>query len=149
MFRTLLCSFALFGFGAAASAGELDRDTAQKAIPAKVAASPMATPTGTELDQESPQSAYRGHGGWGYGHSHGYGGRAYGNNYGYSGWGYGGVSYRPYYGGRGYSSYYGGFSGGFYRSFNTGFYPQIYPSYLGSYASYGFAPYGCYNSIWY
>ena len=147
MIRTLLCSFALFGFATAASAGELDQDVARKAVPTQVAAAPNATANGTELDRESPQAAYRGHGGWGYGHNHGYGGHGYG---------YGG-GYRPYYGGRAYSSY-GGFGGGYgggyyggggYGSFNVGFYAPSYSSYYGSYSSYGFAPYGCNNSYWY
>lgn len=149
MIRSLLCSFALFGFGATASAGELDGDSARKSTPAAVGTSTdsATASTGSELDQESPQSAHNGRGGWGYGNHRGYG---YGNrgyygggwggygNLGYGGGGWGGYGYgnRGYngwgYGNGGYGSYYGGgFGGGFY----------------GSYANYGYSSYGC-SSIW-
>ena len=115
MIRSLLCSFALFGFGAAASAGELDGDNARKSTPAAVGTSTdsATASTGSELDQESPQSAHNGRGGWGYGNNRGYGG----------GYGYGNVGY-------------GGFSGGFYS--------PVYTGYYGSYVNYGFSNNYCY-----
>ncbi len=99
MIRITLCCLALLGFGAAARAGELDRETAPKATPASVA---VPASSGSELDRETPTAAFRGHGGWGYGYRLGYG---YG--YGYGGFysaGYAGF-YRPYFGGF-YAPYY-------------------------------------------
>lgn len=146
MLRTTLCTAALLGFGAVASAGELDRESAP--TPAAVAPASMAggflgraatpttgVPVGTELDKESPEAAHRYRGGWGYG----------------GGWGYrGGYGYRSYYGGWGYRPYFSvGFSrpyyGGFYRPYYGGYYGWGYPSYGYSSFSIGFGGgYGCY-----
>src|SRR4051794_40962749 len=103
MLRIMLVSLALSGFGAAARAGELDRE-AGPAKPAAVAkVDPAATVTpGSEMDQESPAAAWHRRGYWGGGY------RGYG---GYGGWGWGG--YRGYYGGLGYRGWggYGGYGG--------------------------------------
>ena len=159
MIRSLLCSFALFGFGAVASAGELDGDNARKSTPAAVGTSTdsATASTGSELDQESPQSAHNGRGGWGYGNNRGYGG-----GYGYGNRGYGGgygYGNRGYYGGYGNHSYYGGGWGGYgynrgysgwgygnvgYGGFSGGFYSPVYTGYYGSYVNYGFSNNYCY-----
>lgn len=132
MLRTLFCTVALFGFGAVASAGELDKEAGPKsAAPTLTASVPATTaPAGSELDKESPQPAYHMHGGWGhrgFGWGGGWGHRGFGWGGGwggYRGFGYGGFGsfYRPYYGGFG-----GGFGyGGFYRPYYGGFgYPGL------------------------
>jgi hypothetical protein len=134
LLRITLCSFALLGFGAAAPAGELDKEAgpAKAPVVAKsgfgggVIASAPAVPTavGTEMDKESPTDAAHYHGGWGHGGHYGYYGGGYRGYYGgyrgyyggyrgyyggYRGWGYG-YGYRPYY--RGYYGY-GGWGWGY------------------------------------
>jgi hypothetical protein len=136
MLRIAFCTLALFGFGAAARAGELDKEAAPKTTqPAATGATaPAAMPAGTELDKESPQAAYHYHGGWG-GHRGWYGGFG-----GYRGF------YRPYYGGfGGYRSFYRPYYGGFYRPYyRAGFYGGYSPYFY----SYGISPFGWYNYAW-
>jgi len=121
MLRTLFCTVALFGFGAVASAGELDKEIGPKVGPppglVTAAPSTAAPAAGSEMDRESPQGAYHYHGGWGHGGwghgGYGYGHRGwYGGYGGYRGWGGYGGYYRPYYSGF-YRPYYGGYYGGF------------------------------------
>jgi len=130
MLRTLLCTVALFGFGAVASAGELDKEAGPKSTAPTLTASVPATtaPAGSELDKESPQPAYHWHGGWG--HHHGWGG--WGGGWGgYRGFGYGGFGYGGWGGYRGfgwggfYRPYYSGFYGGFYRPYYGWGYPGL------------------------
>jgi hypothetical protein len=121
--RITLCSLALLGFGTAARAGELDKELAPKAPPVTPTAAVTVASAGSELDKESPEAAYRGRGGWGYG-----GGRGY----------YGG--FRGYYGGyRGYYGGYRGYYGGYYRPYYAGF--GFYPGYYGYGYGYGYNPY--------
>jgi hypothetical protein len=138
MIRTALCGLALLGLGAAARAGELDREAGPK--PAVPAAPAVAAPVaGSELDRESPAAAHRWRGGWGWGPGWGpgwgWGGgwnRGWGWGGGWGGWGYRPgfslsiASYPAYYGwgypawgnvnyygfggfGFGYSNFYGGY----------------------------------------
>src|SRR5947209_9648428 len=100
MLRVMLVCLALTGFGAAARAGELDREAAP-AKPAAVAKLDPAVKSGSEMDKESPAEAYYRRGYWGGYRGH-YGGWGYRPHFGYGyGWGY-----RPYYGGWGYPGYY-------------------------------------------
>jgi hypothetical protein len=97
MLRATLCAVALFAAGSFARADELDKESAPAKSP--VAKATTSTVAGTEMDKESPDAAYRYHGGWGGGYRGGYG-------Y-HGGWGYcGGYGYRPYYGGYGYRGFY-------------------------------------------
>ena len=137
MIRVALCTLAISGFGAAASAGELDRETLGAVAPAP---SVVAPPAGTELDRESPRAAHGWRGGYGYG---GYGGYGYGGGYG--GFGYGGG-----YGGFGYSSV--GFSRSYYPAYYSypafGYAPSFYrASYFntGFYGGFGYGGYGGYG----
>jgi hypothetical protein len=141
MFRTLLSTLALFGFGAVASAGELDKEAAKSnAAPAAVAATTTNSPAvGTELDKESPQDAYHHHGGWGGGWGHRGWGGGWGG-YGYRGWGggWGGYGYRSF--GGFYRPYYSGF--GFFRPYYGYGYPRFGVSIgIGGFGGYG---YPCY-----
>lgn len=160
MLRITICSIALLGFGAAAQAGELDREGAAKSpttkssfggntislAPTTAPAPAPATTTGSELDKESPTDAYHYRGYYGgyrgyYGGYRGYyGGWGY-RGWGYGGWGYRGWGYRPYYGGwyGGYRPYYGGFSVGI----STGY---GYGSYYSAYSPIGFSSY--YGNPW-
>jgi len=54
MIRTLVCLLALVTSGVVAHAGELDRESVPATRPAVA-----ASPGGSELDSESPQSAYK------------------------------------------------------------------------------------------
>lgn len=121
MTRLLLCGALALGLGATARAGELDRET-KAAAPAAVTTAPdtTATAAASELDKESPQDAWRFHGGWGgYRGFHGY--RGY--------WG----GYRGFYGG--YRGFYGGYRYAYaYRPFGYSYAFSYYPGFR----------YGCY-----
>jgi hypothetical protein len=142
MFRIALCTAALLGFGAVASADELDQEFAPKTTPA----APVATAPagGTELDSESPQAAHGWRGGWGYGYGYGSGFYGYGRGFGYTPVAYSAGFYRPYYGGFGF-----GYSPGFYRSsyVSTGFYGG-FGGYRSFYSYGGYGGYGGFGRCW-
>lgn len=138
MMRAMICCLALVAFAPAVRAGELDRDGV-KAKPALVAAAGATAkaPAGSEMDKESPQDAYRWHGGWGgwgyrgYGHWGGWGGWGYRGYGGWGGWGYRGLGWGGWgYRGLGWGGYYpaGFYYPGFYSSYYWNWYtPAYYP----------------------
>jgi hypothetical protein len=126
MLRVMLVCLALSGFGAAARAGELDREAAP---PKPVTAPAAKVAVGTEMDSESPAAAYHHRGYWG-GYRGYYGG--------YRGYGYG----RGYYGGYGSRPLYTG-TLGWNLAYNTAlanYYSYAYPwgNYYGGYYPMGF-----------
>jgi hypothetical protein len=126
----------------AVRAGELDKEFAGKKAISANAANDLNAPTAdkvkaSELDDESPDQAYRGwRGGWGrgyrgYGWSGGY--RGYGWGAGYRGYGWGGYN-RPY--GYGWNRAYWGVP---YVNLSFG-YPAYYAPYY-SYSPYSYSYY--------
>ena|SRR5262245_25273521 len=136
MIRTLVCLLALVTSGVVAHAGELDRESVPATRPAVA-----ASPGGSELDSESPQSAYK-YRGFYPGYYGGFGVPFYGGfggfyparvSFGFSfGFGPSFYAYRPF-------GFYNGFYGGF-SPFYSGFgFP--YRPYFPYYAPFGYGYY--------
>lgn len=151
--RLLTAVLLAVGLSAAARAGEMDHEGAKPLDAGKVPAltAPELThASGSELDRESPNQSWHGHGHWGGGHWGGGWGRGWG--WGGGGWGRGWGWGGGWGGGWGWG---GGLGWGGGIGIGIGYYPSYsyssfyYPSYgyASYYPSYGFG-WGGYRSCW-